>query len=181
MAPPRYTRRNTKPGTPERATVYRREEEARNRRAREQHGFTTRAQLRRALRQGYEPVRKTPGNPRSPIVGPPPKGGGGPPPAKGLKGLARLRSESRSWSVTHSRKITSRYYPSFTADETRRYHAAFVDPRTNARRIENELASLRVFLVDTMGFYTDETFDDRYGTQTLPAGVTMQRGIVQHD
>ena len=136
---------------------YRLEEQRRNAKAREL-GFTSRAQMRRALRQGtWTPVRAS-SSPRSRIVG-----SATPPPTRPeINTLAKLRRESREWSNKHSRVPTSRYNPDMTAAQVRAYHAAYVDDDTRAYRIENGLDSLRAYLVDEMGYYTDDEFDDRY-------------------
>ena len=125
--------------------------------------------MRTALRQGWEPQRK--GGPRSQIVAPP-AGQTMLPVPRGLRGIARVRRESREWSNAHSRKITSRYTPKFTDEEARRYHAAYVDDESRANKLENGLDSLREFLVDQMGYYTDDDFDDRYG-------LTLTRQMVE--
>lgn len=153
----------------------RRAEEARRQQRARELGFTSRAQMRTALKQGWEPIRANPDNPRSKIIGRP--SGGGLPIPKGLKGLAKIRRECAYWSRLHSRKPTSRFdpYGDWTPTEIRRYHAAYIADDTRANKIENELDSLRDFLVDTMGYYTDDDFDDRYGV-TWTRAMMKQHG-----
>lgn len=142
-----------------RARDYRLEEQRRNARAREL-GFTSRAQMRRALRTGeWTPQRKS-DRPRSPIVG-----SASPLPAS-VSNIARLRRESRDWSRKHSRIETSQYNTHWPDETVRAYHAAFVDESTRAWKIENGLESLREFLVDERGYYTDDEFDERYGVSS---------------
>ena len=140
-----------------------RAEEARRNQLAKSRGFTSRAQQRRALRTGaWVPVRKS-DKPRAPIVY---TASPTPPPTltrkPGSSNLARLRRESQEWSSKHSRVDASKYDPRFPPERVRKYHAAFVDDATRAYRIENGLYSLRDYLVDELGYYTDAEFDDRY-------------------
>jgi len=77
--------------------------------------------------------------------------------------MRRMRAECQRWSDNHSRKPTSRYDPSLTDKQARAYYDAFINPKTRAWKIENGLDSLRDWLVDEMGYYTDEEVDERYG------------------
>lgn len=161
---------------PARSRDYKAEEARRNAKAK-QLGFSSRAQLRRAQRYGYQPPRVGK-SPRGPIK--PTKAAkvtpavlrrysARPPAPVTISGgtktgsIAKIRRESQDWSNAHSRVPTSKYDPEFTANTARRYHAAFVDPDTKAWKIENGLDSLREYLVDDMGFYDDVEFDERYG------------------
>lgn len=142
-----------------RSRDYKAEEARRNAKAREL-GFTSRAHMRRALKQGWKPVRKS-AKPRSPIDYVSTKTTAKPAPPSGA--LSRLRRESADWSRKHSRMETSQYDPSFTPTQVRRYHAAYVNPSTKASRIENGFDALRDWLISTMSYYTDEEFLERYG------------------
>ena len=141
-----------------RARDYRAEEARRNARARAL-GFSSRAQMRTALAQGWQPQRAS----NRKIVAPP-EGEITRPVARGLKGMRRIRTESKFWSDRHSRKPTSKYRPDMSDSQAAAYHAAYVDPETNVRRVENDLVSLRFYLVDVMEYYTDTEFDDRYSS-----------------
>lgn len=137
---------------------YQAEEARRNAEARRM-GFTSRAQMRTALKQGWTPERGKGGR----IVSPP-KGERFRPVAQGIKGIRRIREENARWSRVHSHKPTSKYRPSMTDEQARAYHAAYVDLETRAHKIENDLVSLRYYLVDTMHYYSDESFDERYNS-----------------
>ena len=164
-----------------RARDYRAEEAARNRKAREL-GFTSRAQMRRALRQGWTPRRKSE-KPRSPIVAPH-IGEVERPAPTGVTGFRRIKAEAAQWSRRHSRQETSRFDPEWPRERVIAYHNAYVNPETRANRLDNDLASLRLFLVDDMGFYTDDVFDDRYQvswSRQMFERYGGLRGIVQHN
>lgn len=163
---------------PARSRDYKAEEARRNAKAK-QLGFSSRAQLRRAQKYGYQPPRVGKST-RGPIK--PTKAAKvtpavlrrysakPPPPVRVVQTaistatrIDKIRRENQAWSNAHSRVPTSKYDPEFNANTARRYHAAFVDPDTKAYKIENGLDSLREYLVDDMGFYDDVEFDERYG------------------
>lgn len=148
-------------GKSRRQRDYRAEEARRNERARAL-GFTSRAHMRRALRQGWSPVRAT-GSARSMIVG---ANEPAPPPLS----VEPLRRESQEWSDRHSRVPTSRYHPEWDSGTVRTYHRAFINNETKASRIENGFAALRAFLVGDRGYYTDQEFDERYGADAYTRG-----------
>lgn len=154
---------------PKRSRDYRAEEARRNAKAK-QLGFSSRAQMRRAQRHGYQ-APKVKGRivptPTARVTPAKLRQFSAKPVRATVKAVApdlrRLRRESQQWSNAHSRVDTSRYDPKFPASKVRRYHAAFVDPDTRAWKIENGLDALHDYLVDEMGFYDDVEFDERYG------------------
>jgi hypothetical protein len=139
---------------------YRAEEARRNARAREL-GFSSRAQMRRALREGLPVARGKGGRIEARAQGPalPEWAKGG---YSSKESFSRERREAARWSAEHSRRQTSEYTPKLTAYQTHKYHQAYVNPATKASRAENDLFSLQEYLVDTMGYYSEAEFDDRY-------------------
>lgn len=139
---------------------YAAEERRRNERAREL-GFTSRAQMRRALRRReFVPARqgvKIVGKAEGPTFPPFAQAG-----YASESEYRNARRKAAKWSKAHSRVEMSRYDPAFTGKRFESYYDAFINPSTRANRIENGLDSLRDWLVDEMGFYTPDEFDTKY-------------------
>lgn len=139
---------------------YKAEERRRNERAKAA-GFTSRAQMRGKLRRGEAVVGRDRAGRIVPAVA---QGPTRPEWAKAGYSSERMykaeRDASRLWSKRHSHKPTSKFLPRFTPEQSSAYYDAYVNPDTRAAKIVNELESLRHYLVDVMGFYTQEEFDD---------------------
>ena len=137
------------------------EEQRRNERARAL-GFSSRAQMRRAIARGeFVPARgkgnTIVGRAQGPALPPYVKAG-----FASEEDYRKARRESAKWSKAHSRQNRSEYKPTYEGPRLRAYYDAFVNPDTRANRIENGLASLRHWLVDEMGYITPEEFDTDY-------------------
>lgn len=84
------------------------------------------------------------------------------------KALRNLRIDNEEYSKDKSWRVAGQYLPEFTAKEARAYHAAYVkDDNYKHVRDSNSgnVAALRYFMVDLMGYLTPEEFDARYGKQ----------------
>ena len=80
--------------------------------------------------------------------------------------MRRLRREAKRWSDRHSRVGNSRYRPSMTDDQVRRYHRAFVEPPPGSPRGKPykraKLARIRDYLVPDI--LDDREWDGKYAT-----------------
>lgn len=148
---------------PSRRRDYKAEEARRNARAKAA-GFTSRAQMRKALREKETVVAR---DRRGTIVG---RAQGPVKPVWAEAGYSTAgmykaeRQAARQWSDRHSHQPTSRWLSSFQPVQAKSYYDAYVNPDTRAAKTVNELYSLREYLVDVMGYYTDDEFDERYNT-----------------
>jgi hypothetical protein len=83
------------------------------------------------------------------------------------KQLRNIRAENAEYSGTKANRAAGRFdAEEFTAREARAYFSAYVDnDNYNAVRRGDggDVAAMRYFMVDLMGYLTPEEFDERYG------------------
>ena len=125
---------------------YRKEEQRRNELARER-GFTSRAQLRNRVSKGSAVGRiaKAPAYERAGFTS--------------QSEYRTARKVSKAWSVQHSHKESSAYSSALRDPARfRAYYDAYANPARGLGS-EDRKRKLHRYLVDVMGFITDEEFD----------------------
>lgn len=81
--------------------------------------------------------------------------------------LSRMRREAKKWSDVHSHSHRSRYSPSMSDDQLRKYHYAYVEkvPKNSRRKMANEKRErIRQYLVPD--YLNQSEWESKYSPAT---------------